>query len=371
MALQIRRGTDAQRQLQRFESGELIYTTDYKDLFVGDGSSNLGGIRIAPVKSVNGLTGSLADGAVTLTTDQIDEGSSNLYYSSTQARIDAGAALVAGNVGNTGISFTYHTNDNSITAVVTAGGYTLPAATPTDLGGVKISQGGLQIDGGGLLSVTTPVAAGTIGQLTYYTGTNAVSQTGAGLKWKTVGDIYPTGGQLTVLGVVESGRIELTKDLTDGGFFLATQSDGSGFTEAFALRSAHNSGSDATAMRLFHSRGTIASPTSIVTGDDIFKLQWVGLTGATSGGVAAEIKATAVGTISGDVVPGRLTLSTADGSGTLVDVLQLDSGGVRTPGFIKVGQVNGSLPSPAEEGMIVLDGTTFKGYAGGVWIDLN
>ena len=94
MALQIRRGTDAQRQTIRFNSGELVYTTDYKDLFVGDGSTN-GGVRIAPIKTINGLEGDLAQGALTLTTDQIDEGSTNLYYSSQQARIDAGAALVA------------------------------------------------------------------------------------------------------------------------------------------------------------------------------------------------------------------------------------------------------------------------------------
>lgn len=371
MALQIRRGTEAQRLTQKFESGELIYTTDYKDLFVGDGiGGTSGGIRIAPLKSINGLTGAAADGALTLTTDNVTEGSTNLYYSSQQARIDAGAALVGGNAGNTGISFTYHSNDDTITAVVTAGGYDLPVAAPTELGGVKISQGGLQIDGAGILSVTTPVSAGTTGQIPVYTGTNAVGTAGTRLSWKQTGDIYPTGGQLTVLGVVESGRIDITKDLTDGGFFLATESDGSAFTEVFALRSAHNSGADATAIRLFHSRGTIASPTTIVTGDDIFKVQFVGITGA-GGGIAAEIKATAVGTVSGDIVPGRLSLSTADDTGALVDVATLDSGGLRVNGFMKVADVAGTLPTPAEAGMIVLDGTTFKGYNGSAWVNLN
>lgn len=42
MALQIRRGTDAERKLATFSPGEIIYTTDTKKVFVGDGST-LGG----------------------------------------------------------------------------------------------------------------------------------------------------------------------------------------------------------------------------------------------------------------------------------------------------------------------------------------
>ena len=49
MALQIRRGTDAQRQgltgASAPKAGELIFTTDTKKLFVGDGST-AGGIQV-------------------------------------------------------------------------------------------------------------------------------------------------------------------------------------------------------------------------------------------------------------------------------------------------------------------------------------
>jgi hypothetical protein len=51
--------------------------------------------------------------------------------------------------------------------------------------------------------------------------------------------------------------------------------------------------------------------------------------------------------------------------------LRVDGGGVRVEGFMKVAQVNGNLPNPPEAGMIVLDGTTFKGYNGFSWVDLN
>ena len=45
MALQIRRGTDAQRQGITPLAGELIFTTDTKKLFVGDGST-VGGVQV-------------------------------------------------------------------------------------------------------------------------------------------------------------------------------------------------------------------------------------------------------------------------------------------------------------------------------------
>ena len=51
--------------------------------------------------------------------------------------------------------------------------------------------------------------------------------------------------------------------------------------------------------------------------------------------------------------------------------LRIDGGGARINGFVKVAQVNGSLPNPPEAGMIVLDGTTFKGYNGSAWVNLN
>jgi hypothetical protein len=369
MALQIRKGLDSQRQPIVFKSGELVFTTDNKDLFVGDGAT-AGGIRIAPLKSINGLSGSAATGALTLNSDNITEGASNKYYNSTTARIDAGAALVGGNNGSVGISFAYRTDSNTITATVTAGGYSLPTAAPTELGGVKISQGGLAIDGAGLLSVVTPVSTGVVGQLTYYTGTNTVGATGSGLTWTPTGVIYPdTGGQADVAGTIVANRIEIPPSASNG-MFISTQLDGTADLEVFAISSAHSSAT-ATAVRYIRSRGTIASPTSIQTNDNIIDMQFAAKTGASSAGIAAQITATAVGTISSGVVPGRLTLSTADGTGTLIQALQLDSGGIRTPGFIKVGQVDGTLPSPAEAGMIVLDGTTFKGYNGSAWVNLN
>ncbi len=50
MALKIRKGTDAERLLATFASGELIYTTDTKQLFIGDGTT-AGGVFVGPASS--------------------------------------------------------------------------------------------------------------------------------------------------------------------------------------------------------------------------------------------------------------------------------------------------------------------------------
>jgi len=48
MALRLRRGTDTERQLITPLEGELIYTTDLREMWVGDGST-LGGLRVSGV----------------------------------------------------------------------------------------------------------------------------------------------------------------------------------------------------------------------------------------------------------------------------------------------------------------------------------
>ena len=57
MALRLRRGTNAERQLLTPLQGELIYATDTKKLYVGDGAA-VGGILVGPIENnlVNDLT---------------------------------------------------------------------------------------------------------------------------------------------------------------------------------------------------------------------------------------------------------------------------------------------------------------------------
>lgn len=327
MALQIRRGNDTQRQSTRFVSGELVFVTDFEQagvspLFVGNG--NNGGLPVAPVRSVNGLTGN-----VVLNTDLIDEGDAK-YYDAAQARADAGAALVAGNTSSSGITFSYSAGTNSISAVVSAGGYDLPNAGPTVLGGVKINAGGLTIDGAGLLSVTTPVASGVAGHLTYYTGTNAVGDSGTGLTWATSN--FPiAGGLLVVDGTVESSRIVLDKDLAHNSLTIQTESGGDGTQDPLVIKTYHN---DALASSAFFSRakGTYASPAPLASGDAIFSLGFSGRTTSGSNSIAAIMQGEVAGTVGAGILPGKITFTIADLTGALQRALTVTSSGISVTG---------------------------------------
>jgi hypothetical protein len=61
MALQLRRGTDAERKLVTFAEGELIYTSDTKKVFVGDGTTVggkfVGGLAEAGLRTVTTFDG--------------------------------------------------------------------------------------------------------------------------------------------------------------------------------------------------------------------------------------------------------------------------------------------------------------------------
>ena len=162
MAFQLRRGTNAQRLGLTPLQGELIYTTDTKALYVGDGTT-AGGTSVGGggggATDLNDLTdvvitgGTLASGQVlkyngtnwvngtdstgggggavdsvngevgdvVLTTTDIAQGT-NEYYTQQKAQ-DATASLFD-NGTHTGITFVYDDLTNSISATVTGGGGT-------------------------------------------------------------------------------------------------------------------------------------------------------------------------------------------------------------------------------------------------------
>jgi len=113
MTLQIRRGTNSQRTGITPAEGELLYTTDTNLLYVGGktggtGSLVAGGISLAPVQTVNGQIGNVA-----LTTDNVNEGTYNTYFTTNRTK-DAAAALLT-TATTKGITISY----NSVTRTLT------------------------------------------------------------------------------------------------------------------------------------------------------------------------------------------------------------------------------------------------------------
>jgi len=72
MALQLRRGTDAERSAVTFADGELVYTTDTKKLYVGDGATAGGNSITSPTTLDGDLTGSVFGDDSTLIVDGVN-----------------------------------------------------------------------------------------------------------------------------------------------------------------------------------------------------------------------------------------------------------------------------------------------------------
>ena len=259
-----------------------------------------------------------------------------------------------------------------------------------------------------------PVAPG------YYPGWLVFSVTGNGKVLQDVGR-WDQFGKLTI------GPYFGTEQANGALSVIQTISATSDTTVSFA-----NVFDDANGPQVFltkirgQQQAYAAAQTGDILGEIIFNAKDTvpdKITGYTAG---ARIRSTIIGTVDDGIAPSDLTISSSDVTGTLVDAInitsdrtefltktlftdgtasepsigfytdggvdtgifhpgdgilcistdttervRIDNGGMRVAGFMKVADVNGTLPSPAEAGMIVLDGSTFKGYNGSAWVTLG
>ena len=165
MAIKLRRGTDAERQGIVFEQAEIVYTTDTKKVYIGDGLTS-GGNIVSGQPSLGTLDdvqlGTLANSNflrynadttkwenVSVTTDNISEGVASLYY--TAARFDTRFATKTTDDLAQGSSNLYFTDGRvyeKVKSVISAGDNTnialddnLETITITSLGGVQSLNG--------------------------------------------------------------------------------------------------------------------------------------------------------------------------------------------------------------------------------------
>ena len=168
MSLRIRRGTNAQRASITFDLGEIAYTTDTKKLYIGDGTT-VGGKHVLATSAGNGFTFNESTQQIEFSLDNLDLDNLNLsttgvpegtrlYFTEERAQDAVGAALVAGNPFNVGVTFTYDDENNRITAVSTGAGNSgiasVSADTTPTLGG-NLGLNGFNISGSGTISATS------------------------------------------------------------------------------------------------------------------------------------------------------------------------------------------------------------------------
>ena len=342
MSLQIRRGNETDRLSKTFDPGELIWTTDSNQLWVGDGI-HAGGINAMASMAGVGLTYNQSTkkidftaNGVTLSSDSLTEGSTNLFYTTARAQGDAAALFANGTHSH--ISFIYNPSSHSISATVDFTGegiLSVSADTNPSLGGsLNIGNYSITSTGTGNINI-----AGTI---------NASTGLGGNLSLNSH-NITGTGN-ISITGILSSSQ-------TTNGQPLANF-----YGEVYPVDSW---------ISLNMSRGTPASPSAVHAGDTMSGIIVYGHDGSNySQAVAFGAEVDSNGTVATGAVPGSfVVITTKTGGGR--NQLLFSSTGVLTAPVIQTGLYNtSSYPSNPSKGMIIFDQQLnhFYGYNGTAWV---
>lgn len=370
MALQIRRGTDSQRQGITPLAGELIFTTDTKKLFVGDGST-VGGNQVDTTLSAQYL--SVPSNITPDANNTRDLGTTTAawrtgYFNGIIATGEIEAASFTGNI----------TSNNS-TVVVNANAGTVTAnLTGAVVGNVTGNTAGTH---------TGPVTGDVKGSLF---GSDSSLRVDGDSDYMTNGVIALDGnvvqlqsGSQVIFGTTSSANgVGLRINSTDHANNMAIQiySDDSNATT-------HNS------LEAYTSKGSIVTPTAVAADDIMFSYSHYGYDGSQyklSSVISASVDPDA--TVSSGAVPGQLIIATTPDNGSTLKFVVLDKDGnfgINVTNPTKKLEVNGNGSFASEvllgrmdqtainaltaaNGMIVYNTTTnkFQGYEAGAWSNL-
>lgn len=395
MALRIRRGSDPARQGVRFELGELVWTTDGQQLWVGDGSTT-GGVPVVGSNIVGyGLTYNGTSKRIEvsgLSTDDVSEGTNRKYFSQELAQ-DAAALLFTTGV-HTGVQFQYDDNLGRINATIDASAFidltgilSVNGDSSPELGGA-LSLNGFNITGSGNINITGDInATGDIDATGAITAASFVADTFVGnIKGNIVGPtvagtnlkvfltydkefaIESYNGTLAAPTTTNPGDIIGTISVKGYSTLASTYVQGSGLLTQWDATA--DLSASAPRANLLFALGDNSSGNVVATLDYAGKFSSsrvaVGDGNATNPSI---VFSTDGGADTGFFHPGDgiVCIST-----NATERVRVDSGGLRVEGFMKVKNFGSDpLPSPAEAGMIVLQGGTFQGYNGSGWVTLG
>ncbi len=395
MSLRLRRGTNAERATRVFDLAEPVWVTDKQQLWIGNGTGSVDPIASYAgtglsysYNSTNG--GRLSVNLGALNTDQLPQGGTNKYFSNQQAQ-DAFAELLS-NGTQTGVSFTYDPISHALDASLDISAFLVATDTDPSLGG-DLDLNSSDITGTGNIDINGNL------QSTGVNGTVTI-----------LGNEIETDSPSLDVGVgnnIQGLRLTSLVDEIDGPIFQFKALRGTASAPELV-----NIGDYIGQIR-FQSRvivpGGNASYPDLVVIQSIFDEASDGISTFPRGklrvlvsngpnqSIAAKLEFDKDGLLS---VP-RVSVSdgtaanpsiafTTDGgvdtglfhpgdgilciSTNATERVRVDTGGMRVVGFMKVGgYATGSLPAPAEAGMIVLDTDTnqFKGYNGSAWVVLG
>lgn len=375
MAFQVRRGTNTERLSMTPvpAQGELIYTTDTKKLFVGDGVTtggnpveyfskikvntaeivpdnvNLGTITIAAGTGIN-LAADIITDTITINSTTAQAESFKYINIAGQSPIEADSntdtlTLVAGS----NILLTTDPNSGSITIASTGGGTASNSFTTISVA----SQDNI-------------VASSSTDTLTLIAGTNLVLTTESSTKSLTLNSVIPSTISADLIGdstgfhlgdmkgsvfgndstlIVDGNNSKIYADIdsvnvkTTALEIVSNANSGPGIV-AYTLKSFDEH--DFVSFKVVSNnpigngtlyarhRGSITNPTSVIPNDVIHSHVYAGWNNSNNGAYTAQIDIKADGVVTNTAVPGRIEFSTADSTGQLRLGLKIDRNQVLT-----------------------------------------
>jgi len=377
MSLRIRRGTDAQRQQITPDEGELIYTTNTKKLFIGDGIV-AGGINIGSALAGTGLVFDI--GTQTLQVTSVP-GGSGIASVSADLNPALGGNLSLNNknitgTGTIGIVGTMYASQGL------GGDLALNTHNINGTGNISIT-GNLSVTGlGADLNLNTRNITGT-GNITT-SGTLSVTGLGADLSLNGhningTGNIT-TNGNITATSVATSIlSISSNSINTSTSSTIVTNTNPTtllikGFTDGNGI-----AGGIETGIHLETSRGTLSSPTSTQAGDSLGRVTFDGRTGASTTVTAAAVIASWDATANlSDANPASTLFFFTNGGSNKTNTAVLTSRGnfyapLLTPGSYAGSGAYPSMVGSTIAGSIIYDSSTnhWMGWNGTIWKQLD
>ena len=331
MSLRIRRGTNAQRTGVTFLEGELIYTTDTKKLFVGDGTT-VGGVA---VDSTTGSISQLSDVNIGgIQTGQILQWDGSQFVAGED---DGDKESVTGADSTILVDAT----NSSINLDGTVKGHIIPDQTETYnlgsssarfndlfLSGTTINLGGATISAtGGEISMSQPLNVEVKSSGNVDTNDNEITNTAA-------------GGQITVAPV--AGKKFIVTDTVGGqSFGVDTGTKSVDITNGYGLKLATFGSAEYTALSGTEQAGQIVFDNPTKTLKIYNGTGWVQVSGSGGGAGLVEGQTYAIN-INGDIV-GDDSSVVLNATAKSVNLLSADITGLATIGTLQSSNIQGDV----------------------------